>query len=121
MEPLKTRCVYTAVRDMDLVQPFYETLLGMAPTFRDRAAWCQFKVGATSFALSSPEEAAAGARGSIVVFEASDTETVRQRIEPLGGRQLGLRGMGAHGTVATFCDPENNLFQIWVPARKDQP
>jgi hypothetical protein len=29
--------------------------------------------------------------------------------------------MGAHGTVATFLDPEDNLLQIWVPAGSATP
>jgi hypothetical protein len=31
-----------------------------------------------------------------------------------GGRHLSSRDMGSHGGVATFADPENNLFQLHV-------
>src|ERR1700737_2347948 len=62
----RIQSVYTVVHDMDRAQAFYEQALELPMSFRDRSAWCQFKVGPTNFALSSPGEAAAGARGSVV-------------------------------------------------------
>jgi predicted enzyme related to lactoylglutathione lyase len=112
----RIQSVYTIVRDMDRAQEFYEHALGVSISFRDRSAWCQFKVGNVNFALSSPEEAAAGARGSVVVFETPDADAIRQRIEPFGGRHVATRDMGSHGAVVTFADPDNNLFQFLVPS-----
>ena len=108
------RSVYTVSKDMDLMQAFYEGALQLPLAFRDRDNWCQFKSGQVSFALSSPSEAATGARGSVIVFEASDLAALAQRIERLGGRHLSSRDMASHGSVATFADPENNLFQLHV-------
>lgn len=108
------RSVYTVAKDMDLMRAFYEEALELQLAFRDRDNWCQFKAGQVSFALSSPSEAAQGARGSVIVFEAIDVAAVAQRIERLGGRHLSSRDMGSHGVVATFADPENNLFQLHV-------
>jgi predicted enzyme related to lactoylglutathione lyase len=64
--------------------------------------------------LSSPSEAAPGARGSVIVFGATDLTALTQRIERLGGKHLSSRDMGSHGSVATFADPENNRFQLHV-------
>jgi predicted enzyme related to lactoylglutathione lyase len=108
------RSVYTVAKDMDLMRAFYEEALELQLAFRDRDNWCQFKAGQVSFALSSPSEAAQGARGSVIVFEAIDMAAFAQRIERLGGRHLSSRDMGSHGMVATFADPENNLFQLHV-------
>jgi predicted enzyme related to lactoylglutathione lyase len=108
------RSAYTVAKDMDLMQAFYEGALELPLAFRDRDNWCQFKAGQVSFALSSPAEAAKGAEGSVIVFEASDLAVLSQRIERLGGRHLSTRDMGSHGSVATFADPENNLFQLHV-------
>lgn len=108
------RSVYTVANDMDLMQAFYAEALELPLAFRDRDNWCQFKAGQLAFALSSPSEAATGARGSVVVFEAVDMAAIAQRIERLGGLHLSNRDMGSHGRVATFADPENNLFQIRV-------
>jgi predicted enzyme related to lactoylglutathione lyase len=108
------RSVYTVASDMDLMRAFYEEALKLPLAFRDRDDWCQFKAGPVSFALSSRSEAAEGARGSIVVFDAIDLAAFVPRIERLGGRHLSSRDMGAHGSVATFADPENNLFQLHV-------
>ena len=108
------RSVYTVANDMDLMRAFYEEALELPLTFRDRDKWCQFKAGQVSFALSSPSEAAKGARGSVIVFDANDVAVFVQRIERLGGRHLSSRDMGSHGSVATFSDPENNLFQLHV-------
>jgi predicted enzyme related to lactoylglutathione lyase len=108
------RSVYTVASDMDLMRAFYEDTLELPLAFRDRDNWCQFKAGQVAFALSSPSEAAQGARGSVIVFDAIDLGAFVPRIERLGGRHLSHRDMGAHGSVATFADPENNLFQLHV-------
>jgi predicted enzyme related to lactoylglutathione lyase len=110
------RTVYTVSKDMDLLQRFYEGALELPVAFRDRDSWSQFKTGEVSFALSSPLEAAQGARGSVIVFDASELSIFTQRIQCLGGRRLSSRDMGSHGSVATFADPENNLFQLHVRA-----
>jgi predicted enzyme related to lactoylglutathione lyase len=108
------RTVYTVANDMDLMRAFYAEAMELPLAFRDRDKWCQFKAGQVAFALSSPAEAARGARGSVIVFDATDVSAFAQRIEWLGGRHLSSRDMGSHGSVATFADPENNLFQLHV-------
>ena len=109
------RSVYTVASDMDLMRAFYEEALELPLAFRDRDNWCQFKAGPVAFALSSRSEAAEGARGSVIVFDdAIDLAAFVPRIERLGGRHISNRDMGAHGSVATFADPENNLFQLHV-------
>jgi predicted enzyme related to lactoylglutathione lyase len=112
MPPSSVRSVYTVARDMDLLRAFYEEALELPLAFRDRDNWCQFKAGPVAFALSSQSEAAQGSRGSVIVFDAIDLAAFLPRIERLGGRHLTSRDMGAHGSVATFADPENNLFQL---------
>lgn len=112
----RIQSVYTVVRDMDRAQAFYQQALDLPLSFRDGAAWCQFKVGTTNVALSSPAEAAAGAQGSVIVFETTEADAVAERIARLGGRQVARRDMGSHGMVLTFTDPENNPFQLFVPA-----
>jgi predicted enzyme related to lactoylglutathione lyase len=108
------RSVYTVANDMDLMQSSYKRALELPLAFRDRDTWCQFKAGQVPFALSSPSEAAKGARGSVIAFDAIDAALVAERIERLGGRHLSSRDMGSHGSVATFADPENNLFQLHI-------
>lgn len=112
----RIQSVYSVVSDMDRLQAFYERALGLPLAFRDRHAWCQFKIGQTVFALSSPAEAAVGARGSVVVFETMDPHTLAERILQFGGRHLMDRDMGAHGRVMTFADPEDNRFQLYARA-----
>jgi len=114
----KIQSVYTVVRDMDRMQDFYAKGLGLATRFRDGDAWCQFGVGSAGFALSSAAEAAAGAQGSVLVFETDDLAGARAGIEHAGGRFLLQRDMGTHGTVLTFSDPEDNLFQVFAKAPK---
>jgi len=114
MSPGAIRSVYTVAGNMDLIHAFYEEALELPLAFRNRDNWCQFKAGLLPFALSSPAEAAPGARGSVIVFDAADIAPITQRIDRLGGRHLATRDMGAHGRVATFADPEDNLFQLHV-------
>ncbi|QPF93579.1 VOC family protein [Bradyrhizobium commune] len=108
------RSIYTVVNDMDRMQAFYAEALELPRAFRDHDNWCQFKAGPVVFALSSAAEAAKDARGSVIVFDATDVGPVAARIERFGGRHLASRDMGAHGSVATFADPEGNLFQLHV-------
>src|ERR1700749_1550266 len=108
------RSVYKVANDMDLIRAFYEEALALPLAFRDLDQGCQFKSGSVSCPLSSPSEEAKGARGSVIVFDANDVAVFVQRIERLGGRHLSSRDMGSHGSVATFSDPENNLFQLHV-------
>jgi predicted enzyme related to lactoylglutathione lyase len=110
------RSLCTVVNDMDLMQAFYQGALELPLGFRDRDNWSQFKTGQISFALSAASEAAQGALGSVIVFDVVDVTAFAQRIERLGGRHLSSRDMGSHGSVATFADPENNLFQLHVRA-----
>ncbi len=104
--------VYTVIRDMDAAERFYAAALGIAPRFRDGSRWCQFRLGEVNFALGAPEEAAAGAAGSIAVFETMEPDAAAARVAEAGGTVLSRRDMGAHGIVVTCADPEQNLFQL---------
>jgi predicted enzyme related to lactoylglutathione lyase len=99
---------------MDKAQAFYERALGLTLKFRDQSKWCQFGVGGTNFALSSAEEAAPGASGGVVVFEADDIEGIRESVEAAGGLFVSERDMGAHGRVLVFLDAESNVFQVFT-------
>lgn len=115
MQPLsRMQSVYTVIRDMDAAERFYAAALDLAPSFRDGARWCQFRLGDANFALSSVEEAAPGATGSVAVFEADDLDTAARRVTEAGGAALSRRDMGTHGAVLTCADPEGNLFQIFA-------
>lgn len=108
--------LYTVARDMDRMHHFYATALQLVPRFRDGQRWSQFQAGAAgspAFALSCADEAAAGAVGSIIVFATDDLALAEQAVEQAGGRLLHRRDMGTHGCVATFADPEGNLFQLF--------
>jgi hypothetical protein len=77
------RSVYMVANDMDLIQAFYAGARELPLAFQDHDNWRQFNVGQLSLALSSPSEAAQGAQGSVVVFEATDVAPIAQRIERL--------------------------------------
>jgi predicted enzyme related to lactoylglutathione lyase len=109
----RIQSVYTVVRDMDKAQAFYERALGLTLKFRDQSRWSQFGVGGSNFALSSGEEAAQGATGTVVVFEADSLEGVRQSVEAAGGKFVSERDMGSHGRVQVFLDVENQIFQVF--------
>ncbi|MNV56205.1 Glyoxalase-like domain protein [compost metagenome] len=108
--------LYTVVRDMDRMHNFYASALQLEPRFRDGQRWSQFQAGAggsSAFALSCADEAAPGAAGSIAVFATDDLALAVRTVEQAGGRLLHQRDMGTHGCVATFADPEGNLFQLF--------
>lgn len=109
----KVHSVYTVIRDMNRAERFYAAALDLQPAFRDGERWCQFKLGDTRFALSSAEEAAPGAVGSVAVFEVEELAVAEARVIAVGGQLLMRRDMGAHGATLTFADPDGNLFQLF--------
>jgi predicted enzyme related to lactoylglutathione lyase len=113
MSVQKIQSVYTVVDNMDALQAFYSQFLGLQPKFRDKNRWTQFCVGNTNFALSSAEEAAPGAAGSVIVFEAAGLDGIRESVEGAGGKFVGERDMDSHGKVLTFKDPEGHPFQVF--------
>jgi len=118
----KVHSVYTVVRNMDALEAFYTQLLGVAPRFRDGDRWTQFSLDNTQFALSSTEEAAAGATGCVVVFQAETTAGVPEAVRQAGGTFVSERDMGPHGVVQTFSDPEGRPFQVFAkPSSSHQP
>lgn len=105
-------CYYVA-GDMARARAFYEQTLGLTVRFADQDRWVQFSVGGTNFALASPDEAAAGSSGGVVVFEVDDLDTLRQRLEAEGTTILGERDMGSHGKTMTIADTAGNVLQFF--------
>jgi predicted enzyme related to lactoylglutathione lyase len=112
--------IYTVVNNMDALQAFYSQVMGTQAKFRDKYRWTQFSVGNSNFALSSAEEAAPGAAGSVIVFEAAGLDGIRESVEGAGGKFVGERDMGSHGKVLTFTDPEGHLFQVFSKSSPNQ-
>ncbi|MBS29054.1 MAG: glyoxalase [Alphaproteobacteria bacterium] len=112
----KLQNAYYVTADMDRAIAFYRDTLGLDLAFHDGAKWSQFKAGGVGFALSSAEEAPAGAVGATVVFEVGDISAIKPAIAAAGGEVLGERDMGDHGKVMTFRDPDGNLVQLFQRA-----
>jgi len=109
---------YYVVGDIDRARAFYEQSFGLKLKFQDGAKWAQFDAGGTNFSLSSPEEAAKGARGGVVVFEVDDIVATAQQVLASGGRVLAERDMGGHGKSTTVADPDGNILQLFQRAAK---
>ena len=115
MAEVDMQSVYIVAKDIGRLSEFYIAALNMPVQFRDANKWTQFRLQRTAFALSSAEEAAQGAVGAVPVFQiAGDVRAeVEQKILAAGGLLLGQRDMGTHGFVATYKDPEDNIFQVF--------
>lgn len=107
---------YYVTADMDRAAAFYGDVLGLPTKFRDGMKWAQFDAGGVNFSLSSPEEAAAGATGAVVIFEVDDIDEMRRRLESAEASVLDARDMGDHGRSLTFRDPDGNLVQLFQRA-----
>lgn len=118
MADVDMQSVYIVAKDMDRLSEFYIAALSMPVQFRDTSRWTQFRLQRSAFALSSTEEAAAGAIGAVPVFRVSGEaqEDVQRKIVSAGGKLLGTRDMDTHGVVSTYKDPEDNLFQVFSKA-----
>ena len=115
MAEVDIQTVYLVAKDIGRLEDFYVSALGMPVQFRDENKWTQFRLQGSAFALSSAEEAAQGAVGAVPVFQVAGEaqDEVRQKILSAGGQLLAQRDMGTHGVVATYQDPEENVFQVF--------
>ena len=115
MAEVDIQTVYFVAKDMGRLEDFYVSALGIPVQFRDENKWTQFRLQRSAFALSSTEEAAQGAVGAAPVFQVSGEaqDEVRHKILSAGGQLLEQRDMGTHGTVTTYRDPEENIFQVF--------
>ena len=115
MAEVDLQTVYFVAKDMGRLEDFYVSALGIPVQFRDENKWTQFRLQRSAFALSSAEEAATGAVGAVPVFQVAGEaqDEARQRIVSAGGQLLAQRNMGSHGVVATYKDPEENIFQVF--------
>jgi predicted enzyme related to lactoylglutathione lyase len=104
---------YLLSKDMGAQTRFYQEALGLKLQFRDGDRWAQFDAGGTAVALASPEEASPATQGTVLVFEVESLDGLVDEIEKYGGRSLGSRDMGAHGTVHTVLDPDGNIVQFF--------
>ena len=107
---------YVITHNMDRSVAFYRDALGLPVKFQDESKWAQFDADGTNFAVSSPDEAAEGAMGAVLIFEVDSSAEAGITIEESGGEVLGSRDMGDHGRVLTFRDPDGNLVQLFQRA-----
>ncbi len=104
---------YSISTDISSTMEFYRDVLGLPVKFADPGKWVQFDLpDGSGFALSSPDEAAVQASGSVVVFDVDDIEDVRRTMESHGS-YVGRRDMGSHGQVVTARDPSGNIIQFF--------
>jgi len=97
---------------------FYEDVLGLSLKYRDNDKWLQYDSGTTGFAVSNEEEAYPAISGNVLVFEVDSFDGVDEDVNNAGGLILGIRDMGTHGTVMSIRDPEGNVVQLFIPAKK---
>ncbi len=104
---------YYVTRDMERAVRFYQAALGLSLKFQDGSRWAQFDAGGVNFSLSSPEEAAPGTQGAVVILEVDDLDAAAAELEAAGAAIEGRRDMGSHGRTLTFRDPDGNLVQLF--------
>ena len=114
--PKRLQNVFVVAQKPGELHAFYAEALGLPLKFRDQDRWIQYGVGNTNVALASREEGAPASAGLVMVFEVEDFEGAQERITTRGGQVLGMRDMGAHGTVLSLRDPEGNLVQLFKRA-----
>jgi predicted enzyme related to lactoylglutathione lyase len=117
---VKVRTVYQITTKMEESLAFYRDVFSLPLEFRDGNKWAQFNAGGTGFALSSPEEAAPGAHGTVVVLEVDDLDQARQLLQAKGVSTTAVRDMGSHGRVLSCHDPDGNVLQLFERRRPEK-
>lgn len=113
MSGARIQNVYQVTRGMEQALGFYRDVLGMTIRFQDGDKWCQLDAGGANFALSSLDEAAPGATGTVVVLEVDDLDATRQALEAAGITIEDQRDMGDHGRVMTCRDSDGIIVQLF--------
>lgn len=108
--------VYIVSDTTEALAAFYRTALNLQLKFSDGQRWIQLSDGRANFAIASSEEAGEAVKGQSVVFRVTDLDGTQNQILSNGGTLVGVRDMGDHGRVATFRDPQGNVFQVLGPA-----
>jgi predicted enzyme related to lactoylglutathione lyase len=110
----KVKYTYLVVDDMDAAVAFYRDGLGLRLKFQDGQRWAELDAGnGTAIALSSYEESQLGVKGPIVVFQATDAETMAASLVARGAEILARRDMGGHGSLIAIRDGSGNIFQLF--------
>jgi len=118
----KVRYTYLVVDDMNAAVAFYRDGLGLRLKFQDGERWSEFDAGnGTTIALSSRDESGLGVNGSVVVFQANDSEGLAASLVARGAEVMARRDMGGHGRLIAIREPSGNIFQLFEkPASRTQ-
>lgn len=116
MSVVKLKTIYVASGSVDACVDFYTVALGFEVRFRDATRWVQLAGHGIGLAVACPDEAPAGARGAIPVFEV-DAASDHDRLLEAGATMLDERDMGSHGHTRTYQDPAGNLLQLFWRAQ----
>ena len=114
---VKIRTVYQITTKMEESIAFYRDVFGLPLKFRDGDKWAQFDTPGAPLALSSQEEAAPGAHGTVAVMEIDNMDETRRALEAKGVGVTPIRDMGSHGRVMSCNDPDGNVLQLFERAK----
>jgi predicted enzyme related to lactoylglutathione lyase len=113
----KVKYAYVVVEDMDASVSFYRDALGLKLKFQDGQRWAEFDAGnGSSIALASAEESGLGIPGPVIVFQATEAETLLGNLVAAGAEVIGRRDMGNHGRLVAIREPSGGVFQIFEKA-----
>lgn len=114
--------VFYDVIDLDAAVEFYQAVLGLSLTFRERS-WAEFDTGSSVLALRRRPAAPTGVpgmvkrpgeyNGAIVVFRVTDHDAVRRELTNRGVKFLGPAMDIPDARWSTFKDPDGNRCQIF--------
>lgn len=124
---MRLRAAMLYVKDFNRMKRFYRDLLGVEPSNHQWTdEWAVFETGGIRFALHAiPADIAAKIEIATppvprekdvvkLIFEVTDVERERERLESLGIRTL-RRVWQKPGQACDAIDPEGNIFQLCSP------
>jgi predicted enzyme related to lactoylglutathione lyase len=115
--------VFYFVQDMGRATAFYRDALGLGEPAYASEHWTSFAVGGVTFALHWTEGAPVGqardehgsAAGATVTFGVSDIDAAVSALADAGAQQVGEVSRDPWGSLATFVDPDGNVFKLKQP------
>lgn len=108
--------------DVARLAEFYKKLVGR-PADMEESGWYGWQIGKCFFGIGEHSEVKGEAKDPnriILNFETKEVKEEFERIKAIGAKVVAEPYEMGSGLIATFADPDGNLFQLMTPWESDK-